>query len=481
MIPAKTEIKRWSMQKILDNGLIQTIYESATDLLASIGVKFDMDAAVELFEKHGAKTKGRTVYFSPKLLEKILSRMPKHNHVPAGKKRLVAASPFSNSPMVLDDATGKCRRGTIEDAIQMYQLAETANLYESINPGIADPAGCDGDDLYLAQIAMLLKYSDKWPSLGMRATPSNTRNGDIYASAKKAIRLIKEVKEDDQNPVMGQGICPLAPMAYDEESLINLKVLVEEKQEITLFPCTLSFMTGPESLLGVVIHDLALGLAGAAYIQLLKPGTSVGFSNFSTMTDMTNMQPVYASPEYLFVQIMFYEVCRHLEMNAVLCGCLADGVRNDYQTGFESCLTAIAPFTKTDVDQVWCYPGHMGAFSVGSFTKMIFDEEMIINCNRILQGLDLSMDPLLKDKLEKSIEAKSFLTIGDVEIYRKEQRVTRIFDKRGLESAGAPGRNPTHTNAEKEIQRRLSEYELPKRSPAQKRLLEKYLPSRCKY
>ncbi|RLB87127.1 MAG: hypothetical protein DRH26_16240 [Deltaproteobacteria bacterium] len=175
-------------------------------------------------------------------------------------------------------------------------------------------------------------------------------------------------------------------------------------------------MTGPESLMGIVIHDIALSLAGAVYVQLLKPGTNVSFSNSSTMTDMRTMQPVYASPEYLHVQIMFYEVCLHLELNCALSGCFSDGIRNDYQGGFESCLTAIAPYSITDVEEIWCYPGHMAAFAGGSFNKIIFDEELMINCNRILQGINLSIDPLLKDKLGRSLETKSFLKIGDVSI-----------------------------------------------------------------
>ncbi|MDA3787439.1 MAG: trimethylamine methyltransferase family protein [Desulfobacula sp.] len=363
----------------------------------------------------------------------------------------------------------------------MYQLAETSELYESINPGVVDPEGNDSDDQFIAQVAMLLKYSDKWPDLGLRATKSNTKNGDVYTSAKRAIQLIKEIKGDDKNSVMSQGICPLSPLAYDEESLINLNVLVEEEQQIAISPCTLSFMTGPESLMGIVIHDTALCLAGAVYIQLLKPGTSVSFNNFSTMTDMKTMQPVYACPEYLHVQIMFYEVCRYFEMHCVLCGCLADGIRNDYQTGFESCLTTIAPYSMTDVEEIWCYPGHMAAFSGGSFHKLIFDEELLINCNRILQGLNLSMDPLLKDKLARSLDTRSFLTIGDVNIYRKEQRITQVFDKRGFCPNTSSTENATHLNVKKEIDKRCAEYTSPERSKTQKNLLQKYLPAQCKY
>jgi trimethylamine---corrinoid protein Co-methyltransferase len=469
------------MPRLLDRETIEAIYEKALDILATIGVEFEVDSVLTLFKKNGAKVDGNRVFISPSLLEKALDTLPTVTYTPTGTKRLVAASPFSNAPMMIDDITGNIRRGNLQDAVKMYQLAETSDLYESVNPGVVDPEGNDSQDPYVGQIAMMLKYSDKFPSLSFRATKSNTRNSDVYASAKKAIRLIKDIKGDDGTPVMAQGICPMAPLSYDEESLTNLTVMVEEEQDITIYPCTLSFMTGPESLLGIVVHDLAICLAGVVYVQLLKPGTGVAFSNFSTMTDMRSLQPAYGSPEFLHVQVMFYEVCLHFDMSCVLCGCLCDGTRNDYQGGFESCFTSIAPYYMTRVDEIWCYPGAMAAFAGGSFYKMILDEELIVNCNRSLQGLGLSFDPLLKDKLAESLQTKSFLTIGSPAIYRKEHRVSHIFDKNGLDPNNISAEIPVDIHVAKEIEKRCAAYVLPHRSNAQKKQLQKYLPGPCKY
>ena len=468
--------------ELLNRETIESIYEKATDILATIGVEFEIDSAPELFKKNGARVEGKRVFISPSLLKTALDSLPKVKYTPTHNKRLVAASPFSNAPMIIDDITGKIRRGNIRDAVKMYQLAETCDLYESINPGVSEPEGNDSEDQYIGQIAMMLKYSDKFPNICFRATKSNTKNSDVYNSAKRAIQLIKEIKGDDSTPVMGQGICPNAPLSYDEESLINLTVLVEEEQDITIFPCTLSFMTGPESLLGIVVHDIAICLAGVVYIQLLKPGTGVSFSNFSTMSDMRTMQPVYGSPESLHVQIMFYEVCLHFEMNCVLCGCLSDGTRNDYQAGFESCFTTLAPYYMTRVEEIWCYPGMMAGFAGASFNKMILDEELIINCNRILEDLNLAFDPMLKEKLIESLETKSFLTIGSPAIYRKEQRVSPIFDKKGIEiERTSSSEIPVDFNISKEIEKRCSAYILPDRNKAQIKQLQKYLPTQCKY
>ena len=473
------------MPNLITKAQIETIYGQAAEVLATVGVEFEMESALALFRTHGFRVEDKRVYISRDLLDDTLKLMPAHTYEATGTKRLIAASPFSNSPMILDDATGESRRGTVEDAVRMYRLAETCELYETVNPGVVDPVDNDSEDPYISQIAMLLKYSDKFPNLGLRATRSNTRNGDVYGSAKRAIQLIKEIKGTNDGPVMAQGICPNPPLAYDEESLINLTVLVEEEQDITIFPCTLSYMTGPESLMGIVIHDVAVSLAGAVYVQLLKPGTPVGFSCFSTMTDMRTMQPVYASPEYLNVQIMFYEVCLHFGLNCAVCGCFADGIKNDYQGGFESCMTAIAPYFMTEVDEIWCYPGLMAAFAGGSFNKIIFDEELLINCNRLLQGLNLSFDPKLTEKLAKAAETRSFLAIGDVGIYRQEQRITPVFNKKGIDpnasAASAAAQSLIDLNAEKIIEKRCASYALPERSESQQALLQKYLPSQCKY
>jgi len=135
----------------------------------------------------------------------------------------------------------------------------------------------------------------------------------------------------------------------------------------------------------------------------------------------------------------------------------------------------------TGVDEIWCCPGLLAAFAGGSFKKMILDEELIVNCNRILMRLNLEFDPLLKDKLVESLSTKSFLTIGSPAIYRKEQRVSHIFDKTGIDLGYDTSDVSVDINVLKEIEKRCAAYVLPDRSEAQINLLQRYLPTQCKY
>ncbi|MDA3787440.1 MAG: trimethylamine methyltransferase family protein [Desulfobacula sp.] len=106
------------MPNLLTKETIEIIYESALDILSTLGVEFDMNSARELFKKNGAKIDGKKVLIPPFLLAEGLNLIPKYKYEPTNRKRLIAASPFSNSPMIRDDLTGQIRRGNIGDAIK---------------------------------------------------------------------------------------------------------------------------------------------------------------------------------------------------------------------------------------------------------------------------------------------------------------------------------------------------------------------------
>ena len=65
------------MPRLLKKETIESIYASATDILATVGVEFELESALELFKKNGAKVDGKKVFISSSLLEKALGRTAK--------------------------------------------------------------------------------------------------------------------------------------------------------------------------------------------------------------------------------------------------------------------------------------------------------------------------------------------------------------------------------------------------------------------
>jgi trimethylamine--corrinoid protein Co-methyltransferase len=469
------------MRKFVNDETIQNAYMQVLDILENVGVHFECEDVRELLKKRGARVEDDKVFFPCHLIEETLESTPKQDYSIHTEKRVVAATPFSNAPFILDDNTGVVRRCNIEDAVKMYQINETSSLYECSNPGCADPIGNDAQDQFVSQIAMVLKYSDKYPSIGLRATSSNSRNGDVYDSARQAFRLVRKFYDVWDKPVMTQGICPNPPLAYDQECLDNLRATIDEQQEISLSPCSLTFMTGPESIMGIVIHDFAMCLAGLAYIQIKSPGHPTSLSEFSTMSDIQTLQPAYGSAECVFIQVLFYELSKYLSIPCMICGSFGDGTAVDYQSGMEALLTTNLPFNLTEVDEVWCFPGIMAGFSCGSFHKAILDEEMMRYTNRMLSGVKMKIDPKLPSLITAGQEAGSFLSIGSLDTYRRDHYLTKIFNKCGIAQTDNAEKNNLSYKVQQVLENRIAAYQLPERNAAQMKLLQPYLPSQCRY
>ncbi len=469
------------MQKFVEDTAIQSALEQAFEVIGNIGVSFESENVRDYFKKRGARVEGDKVFISRSLIEEALQSTPKMDYNSPAQKRVVAATPFGNAPFILDDKTGVIRRCTINDAVKFYQINETSVLYENANPGCADSLDNDAPDQFIAQVAMTLKYSAKYPSIGLRATSSNVQNGDVYGSARRAFRLVREFYDFWDKPVMTQSICPNPPLAYDRECLANLCAVIDEKQAVSIVPCSLGYMTGPESIIGLVIHDLAISLAGLVFVQLKSPGHPTSFCVSSSISNIQTLQPNYGSAEAVFIQVIFYELCKYLKLPCVVCGGYGDGTAVDYQAGMEALLTTMFPFSLTELNEVWCYPGLMAGFACGSFHKAILDEEMINYANRTLRGVDLTVDPQLQELIAAGRDAGSFLSIGSMQTYRRDNYLTKIFDKRGIAQAKIAETNNLAHQVQQVLEERIAAYQLPERSAPQRKLLQPYLPSPCRY
>lgn len=149
-------------------------YERALSILENTGVVFQDEEAVQFFKKAGAKAEGNKIYINKAMVENALNFLGKGESPQEHCQKITATSLFGNAPLLLDEDTKTFRRPRIKDIIKMYKLNETSSLYRYANPGLIDPEDNDAQDRYLSQIAMILKYSNKPISLGIRASVAHS-------------------------------------------------------------------------------------------------------------------------------------------------------------------------------------------------------------------------------------------------------------------------------------------------------------------
>lgn len=468
------------MLKLLDKSAVEDLMDLCVEILETVGVKFQHDRALDLFRKAGASVEGVTVKIPHDLLERSLKLMPPAVYQP-GERRVAAGAMFGNVPIVYDEEKKIFRQVTVDDAIKVYQLVETSDLYESSNPSAVDPIGLTGEDLYVTQIAFYLKYSKKYLANGLRSISKNAKNGNVYESARQGFRLVRDFYETYDEPVVDQTVCPMPPLGYDRESLDNLFATLDEEQNLGICPCSLTGLTGPSSLYELVAHDAAMALAGVVLAQLVRPGVSVGLSDSSGATNMRTMQPTYGSVEATLIQCMFFEFCTYYNISCSLCGTLCDSPVPDYAAGVETMLSTFLPYYYSDIDNIWCNPGDVSGWRCGSFEKAILDEETMRNINRAFRPLTASVEKNFMERLAQAKEQGNFLTGRTPREYRRDHYLSTIFSKHGVPQADSSKDADVSYVIHREIESRLQQYRLPERTPEQKKLLNKYLPTEYRY
>jgi hypothetical protein len=79
------------------------------------------------------------------------------------------------------------------------------------------------------------------------------------------------------------------------------------------------------------------------------------------------------------------------------------------------------------------------------------------------------------------MQAGSFLLIGSMDTYRRDNYLTKIFNKWGIAQAGNAEKTDLAYKIQQVLEKRIAAYQLPQRSAARKKLLQPHLPSQCQY
>jgi hypothetical protein len=83
--------------------------------------------------------------------------------------------------------------------------------------------------------------------------------------------------------------------------------------------------------------------------------------------------------------------------------------------------------------------------------------------------------------LAAGLEAGSFLGIGSMQPYRRDNYLTKTFNKWGIAQADNSRKTDLAYKVQQVLESRIAAYQLPERSAAQKKLLQPDLPSQCQY
>jgi trimethylamine--corrinoid protein Co-methyltransferase len=300
---------------ILSNDQVDTIIETALQLLATQGMSFLEASSRELLRAAGADVdeQKRLVRFDPAFVREQLThapprfglraRNPDHNLVIGGNGVVFASV---GGPAFCSDIDNGRRPGTYTELCDYLRLVQSLNILHQEGGGAFEaldlPVSTRHLDLYLAQWRLLDKNCQAY-ALGRERT--------IDSIEMACIALGTDRDGLAQHPALLAIINTNSPLQLDIQMTEAVIELASAGQACCITPFTLAGSMSPATLAGTLMQQTAEVLGVAVLAQVVRPGAPILYGSFASNVDMQSGAPALGTPEYTKAAQASGQISRH--------------------------------------------------------------------------------------------------------------------------------------------------------------------------
>ncbi len=480
-LPWREVSNNYAPVEILSSDQVETIIETALDVLSTQGLRFLEPSSRDTLRTAGADIDDNTqiVRFDPALVREKLAlapaefdlraRNPAHD-LKLGGNRIVFTS--VGGPAFCSDIEKGRRPGNYEEMCDYLRVVQKLNIVHQEGGGAFEamdlPAQTRHLDLYLAQHRLLDKNCQAY-ALGRERT--------VDAIEMACIALGADREELAQRPALLAIINTNSPMQLDIPMTEAVTELAAAGQVCCITPFTLAGSMSPATLAGTLMQQTAEVLAVATFAQVVKPGAPIVYGSFASNVDMRSGAPALGTPEYTKAAQASGQIARRLGLpfrssNTTVSNCV------DAQAAFESQMSLWGS-VMGHANLVNHAAGWLEGGLTASFEKLIVDAEMLQMIAEYLRPIDVNDDELAVDAIaEVGPGGHHFGTGHTLERYESAFYTPILSNRQNFEAWQEAGSGDIALRANSIWKQLLSEYEQPPLDPAIEEELVAYADKR---
>jgi len=410
---------------------LQRIHDSSLRVLESVGIDFFYEPAVDLLAKAGCKVDGNRVFFPPKLVVEQIAKAPSQFTLYArnAEKNVViggehmAYVPCYGAPLVNNLDEGR-RDSTLKDFVNFVKLTHASSYQDIIGGVMAEPndipiARRGAEMLYAA-----MRYSDK-PFMG------GTLGAEAANESIGAASIVFGSREEmAAKPPFICILCSLSPLAYDDRMLSAMMTYARAGLPQLVSSLSIAGATGPVTMEGTLVVQLAEILAGITLVQLVREGTPVVIGGQSTSAAMRYGTLSIGAPEMVVNTAATAQLARFYNLPSRSGGALTDSKTCDSQAGSESMMGQLMS-TLSGINFVLHSAGMLETYMVASYEKFILDDEICGMCKRIKAGENITEERLAVDLIREVGPGGEYLTHEHTFRNFRREFYQPLIDERG--------------------------------------------------
>lgn len=458
------------------------IHEASLDILENIGIDFFDDEALSIWEQAGAKVDhgARHVWMDRGLILDAVARAPKHFRLRGRnpERDMILGSnhinflPGGGHAFVNDLDRGK-RSGTRQDFADILKLLQMCNVIHGTGVALIEMMDVPVSYRHLHRVLLNFTLSDK--PIGAAA-----HDRIIPQDVLKMARIVfgDLALDDPKDPVLIGIVNINSPLRYDERMLGGLISYAQAGQALILTPFIVAGAMSPITIAAAIAQQNAEVLAGAALIQLIRPGSPILYGPFSTNADMRSGSPAFGTPEGAWVSAMSAQMARFYGLPSRGNAGLTNANSNDAQSAYES-MWNLWPSVMSHTNYIMHAAGWLETGLTISMEKLIIDMENLAMMQHFLGGFEIDPETLGLDMMaEVGPGGHHFGTTHTQARYSTEFYDPLISSRQALEvwqAAGAPDAEKRANALWKQL---LKDYEPPPLDDGIRQGLEAYVEKR---
>ena len=362
----------------------QFIHEQTLRVLAEVGVAYNTPTLTELLADAGATVDAAnlTAKLPWDLIERCLKTVPRDillaGRDPAYDCRVSDDGMIYTSDgaatYMLDDLTGERHEGTAADLAQLTCLYDAVPeidfMWATITPGDVDSRV---GNLEMARIAF--ENSRKHLQDEVR-TPDQ---------APVMIEILEAIAGAPltERPIWSATNCTIAPLQHDAEMTEAHILMAKAGCPIFVLPMPQMGTTGPMSVLGTSIVNMAELLSAVVLFQLAAPGCAMVSAVGSAVAEMRSGLYLSGTPEDGLINLTCIEMSKFYGLRSQGSAVSCDAKACDLQAGAEGMLTGLA--TALAGADVMLAFGLMDSAQTCSLAKTVLDADTVNAIERFLR------------------------------------------------------------------------------------------------
>ena len=424
------------------------VHLATLKVLEKTGVFVEDQKTRELFGSCGARVDDKTsiVKLPPNMVEDAIQSAPEQimlsgcisEHDVQLNNSVSSYLNFGGGINVVDLNSGIVRQSTKADLAYSARLCDALDEV-SVYSRAAYPLDQPQEVLHLHTAEACFNNTTK-PFLN--GPESKWETEKIIEMATAAVGGVENLKT--RKPILF-GYAVSSPLKLTRKLCESITTAARAEFTTYIGSMALAGGTSPANLAGVLVQTNAEILSGVVLTQLVRKGTPVIYTSYSTAMDLKLGTSPLGSPETALIAASVAELCRYYQIPCLVPGISSDSKQHGTQAAFEKTLTGMAAAMAGASLLVG-----IGGLETGltfDFAQAVLDDEIVRMIKYFRQGIEVNNETLSVDLIDEIGPFGEFLSHSTTLSKVRSFSQAHLFDRNDRENWEIAGKIDSYEKA----------------------------------